>query len=231
MPNGVAGNPVHWVYAIPSDGADNLAGLASVMQTDAEQIDAWWRGQDPTRAPRNDVAAFSCGAQLDITTVRRRATSAQLAPLPGRFSAIVDGLDAGGPRLAAHEVRRLLRRSDRGHERVRPGRERLDGLRRRRRLLPSRAWASRRRPSSRTRCCTRSARSRGTRRTTATARSSGHTCDDRDRSHVPVDRRRAAVRRSSSIPGATTTTATPAAGRTRRTRRGSSASTARRRSR
>ena len=35
VPNVVAGNPIHWVYAIPSDGADNLGGLASVMQTDA----------------------------------------------------------------------------------------------------------------------------------------------------------------------------------------------------
>jgi len=95
-PNGVAGNPIHWVYAIPSDGADNLAGLASVMQADAEQIDAWWRGQDPARTPRNDIALFSCGAQLDITTVRIPRTSAELSPLQGRFSTIVDGLDAAG---------------------------------------------------------------------------------------------------------------------------------------
>ena len=95
-PNGVAGNPVHWVYAIPSDGADNLTGLASVMQADAEQIDAWWRGQDPARTPRNDIASFSCGAQLDITTIRIPRTSAELSPLPGRFSTIVDALDAAG---------------------------------------------------------------------------------------------------------------------------------------
>ena len=36
VPNGVAGNPIHWVYVIPSDGGDNLTGLASVMQIDAE---------------------------------------------------------------------------------------------------------------------------------------------------------------------------------------------------
>ena len=95
-PNGVAGNPIHWVYAIPSDGADNLAGLASVMQADAEQIDAWWRGQDPARTPRNDIASFSCGAQLDITTVRIPRTSAELSPLQGRFSSIADALDAAG---------------------------------------------------------------------------------------------------------------------------------------
>ncbi|HEU5489568.1 MAG TPA: hypothetical protein VFU84_02150 [Gaiellaceae bacterium] len=95
-PNGVAGNPVHWVYAIPSDGADNLAGLASVMQADAEQIDAWWRGQDPARTPRNDVAPSTCGTQLDITSIRVPRTSAELSPLQGRFSAIVDALDAAG---------------------------------------------------------------------------------------------------------------------------------------
>jgi hypothetical protein len=92
-PNGIAGNPVHWVYVIPSDGADNLSGLANAMQSDAEEIDVWWRGQDPTRTPRNDVATFSCGNQLDITTLRASRSSAQLSPLPGRFSGIVDALE------------------------------------------------------------------------------------------------------------------------------------------
>jgi hypothetical protein len=96
VPNVVAGNPIHWVYAIPSDGPDGLGALASVMQADAEQIDAWWRGQDPARTPRIDVAAFPCGAQLDITTVRIPRTSAQLSPLPARFSTIADALDAAG---------------------------------------------------------------------------------------------------------------------------------------
>jgi hypothetical protein len=91
-PNAVAGNPVHWIYAIPSDGADNLSGLASTMQADAEQIDTWWRGQDPTRTPRNDVALFSCGTQLDITTLRTTRSSAQLMPLEARFSDIYDEL-------------------------------------------------------------------------------------------------------------------------------------------
>jgi hypothetical protein len=95
-PNAVAGNPIHWVYAVPSDGGDGLAALATVMQADADQIDAWWRGQDPARTPRNDVAAFSCGAQLDITTVRLPQTGAQLAPLPGRFSTITDLLEQAG---------------------------------------------------------------------------------------------------------------------------------------
>jgi len=95
-PNGVAGNPIHWVYVIPSDGADNLSGLASVMQSDAEQIDGWWRGQDPSRTPRNDVASFSCGAQLDVTTVRSLRSSAQLSSLQGRFFEMVQALGQAG---------------------------------------------------------------------------------------------------------------------------------------
>jgi hypothetical protein len=47
-PNAVAGNPLHWVYLIPADGSDNLAAVAPVMQADAEQIDAWWRREDPS---------------------------------------------------------------------------------------------------------------------------------------------------------------------------------------
>jgi len=95
-PNVVAGNPVHWVYVIPSDGSDNLPTVASVMQADADSIDTWWRGQDPTRVPRNDLTTFSCGTQLDITTVRASRSSAQLALLAGRFSAIVDVLNQAG---------------------------------------------------------------------------------------------------------------------------------------
>jgi hypothetical protein len=96
VPNGVAGNPVHWIYLIPSDGSDNLGGVANTMQSDAEQIDGWWRGQDPTRTPRNDVTAFSCGSQLDVSTIRSTRSSAQLTPTSGRFAAIVDAVQAAG---------------------------------------------------------------------------------------------------------------------------------------
>ena len=95
-PNVVAGNPIHWVYMIPSDGADSLSTVAQVMQGDAEQIDGWWRREDPTRAPRNDLASFPCGAQLDITTIRVPLSSAQLSPLAGRFGAIAGALNSVG---------------------------------------------------------------------------------------------------------------------------------------
>src|SRR5262249_54766586 len=89
--------PVHWVYVVPSDGQDRLSTtVASVMQSSAEEIDGWWRGQDPTRTPRNDLAGFPCGAQLDITTVRTSRSSAELAPLQIRFLALVDALRQAG---------------------------------------------------------------------------------------------------------------------------------------
>jgi hypothetical protein len=91
-PNAVAGNPVHWIYAIPSDGPDRLSTFASAMQTDAESIDAWWRASDPTRTLRSDLAPMSCGTQLDITTYRLSRSGAQLASIDVRFGAIADEL-------------------------------------------------------------------------------------------------------------------------------------------
>jgi hypothetical protein len=95
-PNVVAGNPVHWIYAIPSDGQDRFSTFASLMQSDWEVIDAWWRGQDPTRAPRSDLAPFSCGNQLDLTVLRLPQTSAQLAARETPFDLVWDALDARG---------------------------------------------------------------------------------------------------------------------------------------
>ena len=91
-PNALAGNPVHWVYAIPSDGPDRFSSYGSQMQTDAESIDAWWRSQDPLRAPRNDLAPFSCGSQLDLTLFRLTHSSVELSSVEARWSAITSSL-------------------------------------------------------------------------------------------------------------------------------------------
>jgi len=95
-PNAVAGSPVHWVYAIPSDGPDRFGTYGSLMQSDAESIDAWWRGQDPLRTPRNDLAPFSCGPQLDLTLFRLSQSSSQLGSVDARFGAITASLMARG---------------------------------------------------------------------------------------------------------------------------------------
>ena len=95
-PNAVAGNPVHWLYAIPSDGQDRSSALANAMQSDAEAIDAWWRTQDTTRLPRNDLSQFSCGLQIDLTSLRMPQPGSQLASPGGVFGAVFGALDAAG---------------------------------------------------------------------------------------------------------------------------------------
>ena len=97
LPQGNPGAPVHEVYAVPSDGTDRLESeIGTEMQTDAETIDLWWRGQDPTRTPRFDTLGFGCGPQLDISIVRLPSTSTELAPVETSFLKIVDGLGKAG---------------------------------------------------------------------------------------------------------------------------------------
>jgi hypothetical protein len=97
LPQGNPGASVHEIYAVPSDGTDRLESeIGTMMQTDAETIDLWWRGQDPTRTPRFDTLGFGCGPQLDISIVRLPYTSADLAPVDTRFLKIVDGLNKAG---------------------------------------------------------------------------------------------------------------------------------------
>jgi hypothetical protein len=72
---------VHVVYAIPSDAPDDFAAQASGIATDIAAIDAWWRGQDPTRTPRFDLYPFpNCGStfgDLDLGFVRLPRTESE----------------------------------------------------------------------------------------------------------------------------------------------------------
>jgi hypothetical protein len=74
LPEVVAGNQIHVIYAFPSDGADRFADVASPIVTDLEAIDGWWRSQDPGRTLRFDQFAFpGCApglTRLDLTKVR-----------------------------------------------------------------------------------------------------------------------------------------------------------------
>lgn len=103
LPQVVAGPSVHLVYAYPSDGPDRLAEFGTTMQTDVETIDGWWRGQDPTRTPRFDTFAFSCGAQLDISDVKLSNTGAELTAIQGRFERIIGAIATAGL-LSEYEI-------------------------------------------------------------------------------------------------------------------------------
>lgn len=95
-PNVVSGYPTHWIFAAPSNEADGFTTYANVMQSDAESIDAWWRSRDPTRMPRNDLAQFSCGTQLDLTQIRLSQSGAELSGEDTRFLRIAEALVALG---------------------------------------------------------------------------------------------------------------------------------------
>jgi hypothetical protein len=68
------GSQVHVIYAIPADGEDRFGALASGLATDVAAIDAWWRSQDPERAPRFDLFEFpGCDSRfgrLDLSFAR-----------------------------------------------------------------------------------------------------------------------------------------------------------------
>ena len=92
-----AGGPqVHVIYAIPSDGEDRFDALASPLATDVAAIDAWWRREDPSRAPRFDLFEFpNCESRfglLDLSTVRLPQPDGAFAPSARRFENIADTL-------------------------------------------------------------------------------------------------------------------------------------------
>jgi hypothetical protein len=72
LPDATPGFAVHLVYVRPPDVPDRLAIWAPRLVGDVAAIDAWWRSQDPARAPRFDLFALGCATtlgQLDISSV------------------------------------------------------------------------------------------------------------------------------------------------------------------
>lgn len=84
----VTGRSVRVVYVIPSDGADRTVELAPRISADVDEIAAWWRTQDAEREPRFDRAAFPCGPQADILTLRLTDPAATISPGNVRFERI-----------------------------------------------------------------------------------------------------------------------------------------------
>src|SRR5689334_12590093 len=97
-PDAVPAFQIHVVYALPTDGDDRFAQLVSLIDTDEATIDLWWRGQDPTRTPRFDLAAFAgCAStfgRLDVSFVRLPGTAAAYGA--DQFHLLRRDLDADG---------------------------------------------------------------------------------------------------------------------------------------
>jgi hypothetical protein len=72
QPDGTQAFAAHVAYVRPADAPDRFAELAPRIVGDVAAMDAWWRAQDPTRAPRFDLYPFPCASAfgtLDITSV------------------------------------------------------------------------------------------------------------------------------------------------------------------
>jgi hypothetical protein len=94
------GNTVHVVYAVPSDGPDQFGAYVHRIVTDLGAIDAWWRRQDPSRAPRFDIHAFAgcttMAGQIDVSVVRFPQPSTFFMGLDERLRNVVNSLSAAG---------------------------------------------------------------------------------------------------------------------------------------
>lgn len=93
-PDIVTGQQVHAIVAVPSDGPDNFVADANKEADDVTSMLAWWQGQDGTRIPRFDQAAFDTSGCLDITFVRLSGTGASYTAggASGAFQAMVTEL-------------------------------------------------------------------------------------------------------------------------------------------
>ncbi len=95
-PDAVTGAQIHAVVATPADAPDQFATVANRLADDVASVSAWWTGQDPTRAPRYDQAAFpGAGTCLDISFVRL-PQPASFYQGDSSFGAIGSALSASG---------------------------------------------------------------------------------------------------------------------------------------
>jgi hypothetical protein len=108
LPDAIAAQQIHVVYAIPSDGQDAFATDAPLIVADLEALDDWWQREDPTREPRFDVFAFpGCGGgldSLDLSSVRLPHGTAYYEPIDGRSDKLRADLSAAFANPAKKEL-------------------------------------------------------------------------------------------------------------------------------
>jgi hypothetical protein len=96
LPDAATGPQVHAVYAVPSDGTDNFAAVANKLADDVTSITSWWTGQDATRTPRFDQAAFPGGTCPDISFVRLPDPGSALQGATNAFHRVITDLFNAG---------------------------------------------------------------------------------------------------------------------------------------
>lgn len=100
------GPTIHLVYALPFDAPGALDVVGPRVDAAVRSIEAWWRREDPQRVPRFDRYRASCGAQLDVTTVRLDPPTRWFERRAETAPAIVAGVAARG--LVAEYVATLI---------------------------------------------------------------------------------------------------------------------------
>jgi hypothetical protein len=95
-PDITTGQQIHAVVVAPANGTDTFATAANKLADDVASMTSWWTGQDPTRVPRFDQAAFPGGTCLDVSFVRLPESSTSLQGASPAFDRIVSDLEGGG---------------------------------------------------------------------------------------------------------------------------------------
>ena len=108
----MGGEQIHVIYAVPADGPERFAELASLLATDVAAIDAWWRREDPTHAPRFDLFEFpgceSRFGKLDLSFVRLPDVASVYGPSIDRYQRISTQLSSSPYVFAASDKKYLV---------------------------------------------------------------------------------------------------------------------------
>ena len=87
-PDAVSGFAVHVAYVFPPGAPDRFSEWAPRLTGDVAAIEAWWRNQDASRAPRFDLHAFPCTSSFGRLDLSRIQLSAQVGQVTSAFSRI-----------------------------------------------------------------------------------------------------------------------------------------------
>jgi hypothetical protein len=82
IPDATFGFAAHIIYVHSPGSPDRFLEWAPRIAGDVTEIDAWWRTQDPTRAPRFDLFAFPCSSVFGALDISRVAIPNEIGSVP-----------------------------------------------------------------------------------------------------------------------------------------------------
>jgi hypothetical protein len=95
-PDTTTGAQVHAIWAVPADSPDTFSTGAGKLADDLTSLSTWWVGQDPTRTPRIDTAAFAAGSCADLSFVRLAEPASAFAGANNAYALVVQELETVG---------------------------------------------------------------------------------------------------------------------------------------